>query len=118
MWVRIDDGLLDHPKVFAAADLLGVNGPAIVIGFFTVAVLSASKHLSDGQLPAAVVKRFDRYVKDPLRVAEALTKVGLFEHVNGGWQIHDFNDWQPSAATVKQRRRDDRIRKRQARGRA
>ena len=110
MWARLDDALIDHQKIFDAGDLLGKNGPALALALYSVGLMYSNKHLTDGFLSDAVVKNF-RHVDDPLRVAGALTKVALFEKVSGGFKIHDFHDYNPSARDVKDKQKEDRRRK-------
>lgn len=113
MWSRLDDELIDHAKVFAAGELIGKNGPAVALGFYAVGLMWANKHLTDGHLPIAVVRSF-RHVANPAAIADALVKAGLWDKNGGsGFQIHDFDDHNMSAAAVKQKRREDRARKRQ-----
>jgi hypothetical protein len=115
MWSRLDDGLLDHPKLFTAGAALGTNGPATALGFYCVGLIWANKHLTDGFLPIDVVKSF-RHVKHPTSVADALVKAGLWEKNGGsGYQIHDYDDYNPRASAVKAKRREDRRRKQEAR---
>ena len=111
MWSRLDDELIDHAKVFAAGELIGKNGPAIALGLYAVGLMWANKHLTDGFLPTAVVKSF-RHVDNPAAVADALVKAGLWDKNGGsGFQIHDFDHFNLSAAKVKKKRREDRLRK-------
>jgi hypothetical protein len=120
MYSRLDDGLIDHRKVFVAGDLIGTNGPAIAIGFYAIGLMWTNKHLTDGFIPLSVVKRF-RHVVRPLKVAQALAEATLWDSVDGGFQVHDFHQLNPTAADVKRKREDDRIRKeaaRKANGRA
>jgi hypothetical protein len=110
MWAKLDDGFLDHRKVFVAGEKLGRNGPAIAIGFFSVGLMYANKHLTNGHLPKGVVRRFP-HVENPLGVARALVDAGLWETAPGGYQIHDFNDHNPQASEVLAKRKRDRERK-------
>lgn len=112
MWSRLDDALIDHEKVSIAGELLGENGRAIVIGFYAVGLMWTNKHLTDGVLSLAVVKGFP-HVTDPLSVADALVKAGLWDKNGNGFHIHDFSDFNPSAAAVKRKRKEDRVRKRE-----
>jgi hypothetical protein len=112
MWSRLDDELIDHAKIFAAGEIIGKNGPAVALGLYAVGLMWANKHLTDGYLPMAVVKSF-RHVTNPASIADALVKAGLWVRNGGsGFQIHDFNDHNLSAAKVKKKRREDRERKR------
>lgn len=116
MWARLDDELIDHRKVWEAAELLGTNGAAIALGFYSIGLMWSNKHLSDGHLPIAVVKSF-RHVANPLVVADALVKAGLWERNGGsGFVIHDYAEFgNPTAAQVKAKRRRDRLRKQRER---
>jgi hypothetical protein len=112
MWSRLDDELIDHAKVFAAGEAIGKNGPAVASGSMPL-LMWANKHLTDGFLPIAVVKSF-RHVANPAAIADALVKAGLWDKNGGsGFQIHDFDHFNPSAAKVKRKRREDRARKQQ-----
>jgi hypothetical protein len=117
MWARLDDELIDHLKVFAAGKRIGANGPAIALGFYAVGLMWANKHLTDGFLPKTTVESF-RHVKDPLAVADALVSAGLFDAVAGGFSIHDFKEYNPSAKVIKTKRKEDRLRKQRERAAA
>jgi hypothetical protein len=114
MWARLDDELLDHRKVFDAGKRIGANGPAIAIGMYAVSLMWANKHLTDGYLPKTTIESF-RHVKDPLAVADALAHAGLFDKVDGGFAIHDFGEYNPSAKAIKDKRKEDRLRKQRER---
>src|SRR5262247_3351730 len=111
MWSRLDDGLLDHPKVSAAARVLGTkNGRVTVIGFYAMALMWTNRHLTDGVLPDAVIEGFSSYATNPAAIADALARAGLFDKHEAGYRIHDFRDYNPSAAEIKHRRKVDRER--------
>lgn len=114
MWARLDDELIDHQKIFSAGEHIGKNGAAVALGFYAVGLMWANKHLTDGYLPMSTVKSF-RHVDHPLAVADALAKAGLWDKNGEGFHIHDFGDFNPSAAAVKKKRREDRVRKRKER---
>jgi len=88
-----------------------VNGPVIAIGMVAIALMWVNKQQSDGFLPINVVKRF-RHCAKPLLVAAALSEAGLWEEVDGGYRIHDYHDYNFTAAEVAARRKLDRERKR------
>jgi hypothetical protein len=111
MWTRLDDELIDHMKIFNAGAKLGRNGPAIALGFYAIGLMWSNRHLTDGFLPYEVVRSF-RHVSNPASVADALTTAGLWEKNGNGFQIHDFADFgNPTAASIKAKRRRDRLRK-------
>ena len=108
MWTKLDDGLLDHHKLLEAARLLGKDGRAKALGFFTASLLYSSKHLTDGQLTPAII--------DQLHISKegvnALVTAGLWRKVEHGWLIHDYLEYNATAADVREKRRQDRERKR------
>jgi hypothetical protein len=116
MYARLDDELIDHRKIFLAGELLGKDGPAVALGFYALGLMWSNRHLSDGHLPLAVIKRFP-HVKDPVTVADALVKAGLWEKNGTGFIVHDFADKNPSAAAIKRKRQRDAQRKRAERER-
>lgn len=110
MFSRLDDALIDHRKVFIAGDLLGRDGPALAIGFYAIGLMWTNKHLTDGLLPLGVIKRF-QHVQKPMMVADALVQAQLWDRVEGGFRVHDFHSYNPSASDVKRKRETDRARK-------
>jgi hypothetical protein len=111
MWARLDDELLDHEKISTAGEVIGGrNGSVIALGFYAQCLMWANRHLSDGHLPSSVVKGF-RHGSNPLSIADALVKAGLLEKNGNGFVIHDFTEFNPSAAKVKAKRRKDKQRK-------
>jgi hypothetical protein len=118
VWSRLDDALIDHRKVFAAAEVIGANGGAIALGLYAVGLMYANKHLTDGFLPLAVVRSLP-HVTDPLVVADALVAAGLWERENRdgvpGFFVHDFSDWNLSGRKIKLHRNADAARKRRGR---
>ncbi len=114
MWSKLDDELLTHPKVDVGGKLLGEDGRAIAIGFYAICLMWANKNLTDGFIPESSMENL-HYVKKPLTVAGALVRAGFLERVDGGFQIHDFHDHNPSARDIKKKRKDDREAKRAAR---
>jgi hypothetical protein len=106
MWSRIDDKLANHPKIQQAGAILGENGRAIALGFFTAALSRANEYLTDGFLSTAVIDGLVSHVSKPRQIADVLTKVRLFDRKSGGYAIHDFWDWNPTAESVRKRRKD------------
>jgi len=106
-WSRIDDDFYDHPKIVAA-------GPC-GIALFVCGLSYCNRYLTDGFIPAAQVKRLID-VDDPLELAEHLVSVGLFEPADGGYQIHDYLDYNPSAAETKRQREANAKRQAEWRG--
>ena len=98
-WARIDDGIYDHPKV---TELLDEPEGWAAFGFWTACLAWAHKHTrKPGKIPGYLsrrdVHRMDRSVG--IRYAELLCKVNLWVPAEGGWQIHDFDQYLPKTAT-------------------
>jgi hypothetical protein len=105
-WVKLDDGIYDHPKFLAA-------GPEAA--WLWVSALSyASRYLTDGFVSAAQARLLasSRHAK---KLADRLVEVGLWEAAEGGYQIHDYHDYQPTAEQVRAAREAARERKRSGR---
>lgn len=85
-WLRLDAGFPDHPKV------VGLNDPAFRLE--VSAICYARSQLTDGHIPRAWV---------PSRLARhtgALVDARLWVPTDGGWELHDYLDWQQSRAEV------------------
>lgn len=108
MWLKLDDGIIEHPKMYAAGRHLGAEptGRQRAFCVFCEGLAWVNRHLTDGFIPAAVVQslRMDRRPGDVAAVL-ALEDVRLWERVDGGFQIHDYHDWNPSADEVREFRK-------------
>jgi hypothetical protein len=117
MWSKLDDALLDHPKIFTAGKTVGgSNGPALALGFYTVLLMWSNRHLTNGFVPESTIGGF-AHVRNPRAVADALARAGLLDRARGGFQIHDFNEYNPSPTKVKAHRRAARLRQQRHRER-
>lgn len=92
-WFKVDDGFYDNPKV------VGLSHESTAL--WLLAGTWASKQLTDGRLPAAMVGRLGC----SLEAAEELVTVGLWSRINGDYEFHDWEDYQPTRAVVEERRR-------------
>jgi hypothetical protein len=111
-WLRIESNFASHRKVLAAGQQLGKGAVARVIGIWTIGACYAVAHLTDGLVPGLVLKD-TRYDKRPGEVIDAMVAARLL-HVEGdSYRLHDFHDYNPSAADVKEKRHTDQARKRQ-----
>ncbi len=106
-WVRIDDGVYDHPK------FLGLTFEASGVWLHTLAW--SARQLTDGKLPRQAVARLTAGDKRLTKIARELVAAGLWDEAEDGWEIHDFHDYQPTAAGVEEERR--KARERQAKHR-
>ena len=88
-WAKLDDGMPTHPKVIAAG--------AVAFALDVAAICYANKHLTDGFIPAYSLMAVLPGLPSPKRHAAKLVEVGRWEAVDGGWRIHDYHDFQPTA---------------------
>ena len=86
-WFRMDDSFDDHPKTLRAG-----NEAA---GLFVRCGTWSSRQLTDGFVPAEKALQYGTRA-----LVKRLLDVVFFEVVDGGYQIHDFLDYNPSKAQV------------------
>ena len=98
MWTRLDDRFFFHPKVQAA----GKDATLLYLAGLTY----SAGQLTDGFLNRAAVRICAGMVDVAVTEAETLVQVGLWEPTNGGYLVHDFRDYNPSAEEVKAKRED------------
>jgi 5-methylcytosine-specific restriction endonuclease McrA len=83
-WVRLDDQFTDHPKIVQAGPLAG--------WLFVCGLGYAARYLTDGSIPAAQVRRLAD-VEDAEPLAARLVAAGLWEPVEGGYQVSSAIPW-------------------------
>lgn len=93
-WVRLDDGFPEHPKLLKA-------GPLAML-MQVAALCYCNRHLTDGFIPEGKVPTLLNLdgLGDWREVLSALLREGIWERVDGGYQVHDYLDYQPSRAQV------------------
>ena len=94
-WSRFTDDVYEHPKVILAGPLAG--------WLWFCGVGYCNRFLTDGFLPSGVIRRLAD-VDDAPRLAQRLVEVGLWERVEGGYRVHDFEKYQPAAEDVRKTR--------------
>lgn len=118
-WLKIDDGMGSHKKTRRLIKK-GTNSAGLAaFGLHALALLHASEYLTDGFVEAEFVAETldDARVRGKNRalLVELLVAGGQWEEVEGGWNIHDYLDHNPSKTEVQARRQKESERK--ARGR-
>lgn len=95
-WVRLQCSFPRNPKVL---DLVGRKQYRALVAY--IASLGYSgEHGLDGFVPAAALPFLHATERD----AQQLERVGLWDWAEGGWDIHDWHDYQPSSEQVAKRR--------------
>ena len=94
-WVRIDDQAPEHPKLLRA----GLEAT----GLWIRALAYCSRYLTDGHVPREAVAHMAG--KASTRLTSILVDCGLWTSIpDGGFRVHDYNEYQPSRAQVTERR--------------
>jgi hypothetical protein len=91
-YAPVSDGLYSHHKV----QLLGRDQDALTL--WLLALTWSTQHTSDGKVPLLVTRTLCG--RRANRWATALCRVGLWEEIEGGFQFHDFLDWQKSRQEI------------------
>lgn len=109
MWFKVDDMFWAHPKT------LGLASEPIAL--WVRAGCWSVQHLTDGFIPTQVVYMLgstDAMLEDGTTLdmwrtllvpAKALCLTGLWDEVDGGYQFHDWSDYQPSGYEVREARK-------------
>lgn len=121
-WIRLDDQFTDHPKVVSAGPLAG--------WLHVCALVYCGRYLTDGFIPHGQVPKMADWTGIALvppdnslasagsnvdwrQLVQRLVGVGLWVAVDGGYQIHDYLEYNPSREEALQiietRRRVGRI---------
>lgn len=111
-WAKMDDAMGEHRKVRR----LMRNGGPVAVSLHFLAILHASRYLTDGHIEAEFVAEVgeDMRVKPGVveAAAGALVAGGLWHSCDeGGWVVHDYLAHNPSRAQVEAQREKDRARK-------
>lgn len=126
MWMKLDDAFFDHPKFFAAGRHLDPTkdgrqikrGRQRAICVWLAGLGWTNRHYTDGFISDGAIASFGIDDK-PLEVATVLAfdDVRLWHRdaSRGGYQMHDYHDHNPDAATIKEKLKRDRDRKRKER---
>jgi hypothetical protein len=94
-WVKIDDQFFMHPKVIAA----GRDARDLYLAALTY----TAGQLTDGFVPAGALPLIAAMagVPDAADLAARLVDVRLWEPTAGGYNIHDYHEYNPSAEQVR-----------------
>lgn len=84
-WAKVDDKLHSHPKVARAS--------CEAMGLWVLALSWTRDYRTDGFVPAGQVARLGA----KKAYARSLIDAGLWTEVDGGYQFHDFTEWNPSS---------------------
>ncbi|MEX0973996.1 MAG: hypothetical protein WD024_01405 [Bacillota bacterium] len=94
-WVRLDDEFCQHPKILTA-------GP-LAMALQVAGLCYASRYLTDGFVPAVslpLLLDLKGYDSTAESLAKSLVEAGIWAACEGGYQIHDYLEFQPSRTRV------------------
>ena len=123
----VSENIFTHPKIVKAAQRLDCHSscsPATsyassrVIHLFLLGIAYARQHMTDGFIPDTYLTHCS-HISDAYLTAEALSARGirLWRKVKGGYRIHDYHAYNPSAREEKTKREKWRLAKAQQRRR-
>lgn len=97
-WARLDDNMPHHPKTMEA----GVDA----FGFDCAGICYCNRYGTDGFIADSALSAVFPPAKAPKKLAQRLVQVGRWKRDDerGGYAIHDFLDYNPSADEVRDRR--------------
>lgn len=99
MWVKLDDNLVQHPKVLQL--------DAAAFALYIAGLCWSAKYETDGRIPWRAVRTLSPHVEDTESAVDALLSSGLWEHGEDGYRIHDFLEYQFSKEQNEARRKAD-----------
>lgn len=92
-WVKLDDAFGEHPKIARISDT--------ALALWVTGLAYCNRNLTDGFIPNTVGLGQLRYCEGNATPGiRELEGVGLWQPVKGGWQVHDYADFQPSREAV------------------
>lgn len=89
-WFKVSDDLHSHPKAMAAG--------SAAMGLWVIAGSWSSANSKGGFVPDYVLTRL---APDAQQLARKLVTVGLWRRVRAGYQFHQWNERNPTAADAK-----------------
>lgn len=93
-WVKLHDGFDENPKIDGLSDG--------AFRLYVTGLCYCARALSDGHITE---RRLFRLFPNGGRAADELVAAGLWHETDGGWQINDYLEFQPSKAEVEEKRK-------------
>jgi hypothetical protein len=107
-WVKLDDRFPSHRKIALLSDR--------AFRLHVSAICWCAENLTDGRITERELPLVAK-IRGVKATAQALEDAGVWDRVDGGWQIHDYLDYNPSREQViaerkKNAERQERFRRR------
>ncbi len=106
-WAKLDDAMPHHPKVMMA-------GPQ-AFALDVAAICYSNRFGCDGFIADEMLPAVLPSLASPKKWAGKLVQAGRWVREDGGWQIHDIDDYQPTAVEQEEERAAARERMRNLR---
>lgn len=103
-----------HDEAAGDAKLLALSDSAFRM--WACGLIYCQKNLTDGFIADHAIETFGVRAKDKQKVADELCKpqitgkAAVWRRVDGGYQVHDYLDWNDSRDTILRKRKDSRER--------
>jgi hypothetical protein len=92
-WVKLEDDFSENPKIACLSDS--------ALALWVTGLAYSNRNLTDGFIPHQVGLGQLRYCEgNAVPSIRELETAGLWDAVPGGWDIHDFHDYQPTRDAV------------------
>lgn len=95
-WVRVQSALSRNHKVLT---LLPQKGGDRALNVFIFGLGYCAEQRNDGFIPEGALGLFHGNA----RSAQLLSEVGMWDEVKGGWDVHDYAEYQPTDDEAKAR---------------
>lgn len=105
-WARLDDRFHGNPKVLRAWH----SEPAAV-GLYVMGITYCAQHETDGLIHDWFVLSVVQAKALRARLVRVLVDVGLWVESEGGWEIPDYLDYNPSREQLEAKRARERDRR-------
>lgn len=106
-WLKVDDKMPRNPKILA--------GDIETAWYYACALTHAAEQLTDGFIARSAVPLVAPHIADPCSVAERCADLDLFRRVEGGYEVPDYLEYNPSRAETITKRAKEAERKRSSR---
>jgi hypothetical protein len=92
-WVKLEDDFSENPKIAGLSDS--------ALALWVTGLAYCNRNLTDGFIPSQVGLGQLRYCDgNAVPSIRELERTGLWDEVTGGWEVHDFHDYQPTREAV------------------
>lgn len=96
-WVRLDSGMPENPKI---GNVISRTGGYKAVFTYLCALSYSGKHGTYGTIPKAALP----FIHGTTKEAKMLVDAGLWIATKTGWEIHDWNTYQPTEEYVRTRK--------------